>query len=93
MLAAMLVAANGSSGCASANDHAPQAPEGDAGVAGAPPPGGCGTDKGCPCEHPGDSVDCRAYRKSGGYVACSPGKRLCGADGRWGDCLGDQVAP
>ena len=90
---AIAVAAVGLSlGCAGAADHAPPSGDGDATVPGGPIGGGCGVETGCPCDHPGESIECRAYRKSGDYVACSPGTRLCGADGRWQECVGDLIA-
>lgn len=80
-------------GCAAADDHAP--PLVDDGGEETPHvtvTGGCGEETGCACNTPGQVIDCRAYRKSGDYVACSPGTRTCGTDGRWGECLGDQIA-
>ena len=90
--AALVGLAAALAGCAPADDHAPPTGDADGGIIGPPPSGGCGTDQGCPCDHPGESVECRAYRKSGDYVACSPGTRLCGADGRWQACVGDLTA-
>ena len=70
----------------------------------APPPAGsegalptsglptCGIEEGCPCPHPGDSVDCKVYRTSGSYVSCSVGQRVCSDEGRWGACTGGDQA-
>ena len=51
----------------------------------------CGTpNEGCPCDEPGDTVDCGEVKhRSGDYVSCSIGKRQC-IGGRWGACIGDQ---
>ena len=47
---------------------------------------------GCACATTGASVACgQIHRVSGDYVSCSPGFITCGADGVWGDCLGDRV--
>ena len=47
---------------------------------------------GCACEDAGASISCgQVHRVSGNYVSCSPGFITCGADGVWGDCLGDRV--
>lgn len=49
--------------------------------------------KGCACETPDEVVDCgQVERRSGDYVACSMGKRTCGADNTWGECVGDSVS-
>ena len=61
-----------------------------------PPPNvdPCDTpNKGCSCEKLDEVVDCgQVERRSGDYVSCSMGKRTCGADNTWGDCIGDSVA-
>jgi hypothetical protein len=78
-------------GCGAApDDHAPIGGPATIPSTGIPT---CGTEEGCPCEHAGDSVDCKVYRKSGDYVACSIGATVCGEDLKWGKCTGgDQVA-
>ncbi|MGC4066582.1 MAG: carboxypeptidase-like regulatory domain-containing protein [Polyangiaceae bacterium] len=44
---------------------------------------------GCPCEHPGDVIDCGEVKSQvDNYVTCMQGTRLCGADGKWGICEG-----
>jgi hypothetical protein len=81
-------------GCGAADDHPPPTGVGD--EAGVPVNGlpGCGTEAECPCDHAGDAVDCKVFRKSGDYVSCSIGQRVCGEDLKWGECTGgDQVAP
>jgi hypothetical protein len=80
-------------GCGAADDHPPTGTgtEAVAPTSGLP---GCGTEAGCPCERAGDATDCKVYRKSGDYVSCSIGQRVCGDGLKWGDCTGgDQVAP
>lgn len=76
-------------GCGS-DDHGAPPPAGDASAT-TPVGGGCGTETGCPCSTAGLSIECRALRKSGSYVACSIGTRVCGADLRWGECDGDKI--
>jgi|GEM_PF-565178 len=47
----------------------------------------------CPCASPGESVECgKVFRQSSDYISCSMGKRTCGADGKWGTCIGDTIA-
>jgi hypothetical protein len=44
---------------------------------------------GCSCAEPGEIVDCgKVIRRSGDYVSCEMGERSCGADFKWGDCVG-----
>jgi hypothetical protein len=85
-----LVASVLSSACGSADDHPPGAGGGSL------PPGGvpqCDNDTGCPCLNPGQTIECKVIRRSGDYVACSVGERVCGDDGKWGECVGgDQIA-
>ncbi|MEO6599496.1 MAG: hypothetical protein ABIQ16_06455, partial [Polyangiaceae bacterium] len=61
-----------------------------------PPPNvdACETpNNGCSCDRPDEVVDCgQVDRRSGDYVSCSIGKRTCGADDTWGDCVGDSIA-
>jgi hypothetical protein len=61
-----------------------------------PPPNvdPCATpNKGCGCETPDEVVDCgQVERRSGDYVSCTMGKRTCGADNTWGECIGDSIA-
>ena len=61
-----------------------------------PPPvvDACETpNKGCACETPDEVVDCgQVERRSGDYVSCTIGKRTCGTDNTWGDCVGDRIA-
>ena len=88
LLATMLFVA----ACGSGDDHNPTGGDGTL------PPGGLPTCSdnatGCPCSTPGQTTECKEFRKSGDYIACSIGTRTCGADGKWGDCQGtDQVAP
>ncbi len=46
---------------------------------------------GCPCNDPGQTVDCGSVvQQSGGYVTCSEGTRTCGVGG-WGECLGQFI--
>jgi hypothetical protein len=48
---------------------------------------------GCPCDKPGDSIDCgRVKRYAGDYVWCSTGMQTCEDDGTWGKCIGDETA-
>ncbi len=53
----------------------------------------CGTPSdGCACENDGEVVRCgEVVRRSGDYVACSEGKRLC-LNKVWGACVGDSIA-
>ena len=57
--------------------------------AGVPDP--CATpSSGCPCEDPGQVVKCgKVARRSEEYVSCSLGQRTCGADSKWGECIGE----
>lgn len=54
----------------------------------------CGTpNEGCPCDSPGEIVECGDVKhRSGDYVSCSIGERACTESGLWGACVGDQVA-
>ena len=76
--------------CGSADDHPPSTGGGTI------PPGGvpqCDNDTGCPCLNPGQTIECKVFRTSGDYVACSLGQRVCGDDHKWGECIGgDQIA-
>ena len=47
--------------------------------------------EGCACSVPGSMADCRKIRKSGDYISCSIGVTTCGADKRWGPCIGDGI--
>ena len=48
---------------------------------------------GCPCDEPGQTVECgRVRRVAGDYVWCATGKQTCAIDGEWGKCSGDEVA-
>jgi hypothetical protein len=50
-------------------------------------------EEGCPCDKPGDLIDCgRVKRTAGDYVWCSTGMQTCGDDGTWGKCIGDATA-
>jgi len=81
-------------GCGAADDHPPPTAAGEQAVAPTSGLPGCGTEAGCPCEKAGEVAECKVYRKSGDYVSCSIGQRLCGDDLKWGECTGgDQVAP
>jgi hypothetical protein len=78
------------SGCGGGNDHDPISGEGALPPSGVPQ---CDNETGCPCLNPGQAIECKVYRRSGDYVACSVGQRVCGEDGKWGACTGgDQVA-
>lgn len=82
--------------CASENAH-PAPVEGgigqdDSGTI----PNGCttGTEQGCPCGDAGAdaTAECMASRYgANGYKSCEPGTRACGADGKWGVCVGASV--
>ncbi len=81
-------------GCGNSPEHAAGINPGDAGAINPIPTGDlCETpNDGCPCETPGEAVDCgRVERTSGSYVSCSMGQRTC-TDGKWGTCIGDRVA-
>jgi hypothetical protein len=52
---------------------------------------GCGESEGCPCPNVGATAECKAFRKSGSYVACSNGMRTCESGGLWSKCVGDSV--
>jgi hypothetical protein len=48
--------------------------------------------EGCPCDVPGTLVDCGEIRdRTGDYVTCMQGVRLCGDEHTWGVCAGDLV--
>ena len=50
-------------------------------------------EEGCPCDYPGDAVECgRVKRVAGDYVWCSTGTQTCDQFGSWGKCTGDGVA-
>ncbi len=69
-------------------DQKPNALDGTGSVGTGP----CATpDMGCPCDTPGQVVECgKVYQRDGDYVTCSIGTRTCmGAE--WGECLGDRV--
>ncbi len=76
-------------GCGS-DDHGGVAPPGDASAI-TPGGGGCGTETGCLCSTAGLAIECRVIRKSGTYIACSIGTRICGDDLRWGECDADKI--
>ncbi len=53
----------------------------------------CGTpNDGCACGTPGQVVECgKVHSRQGDYVTCSMGTRECGADSKWGTCVGDTI--
>ena len=81
-------------GCSAGSDHGASIGLGDAGT-NKPPPAGdpCDTpNQGCGCDTPGESVGCgQVERVSGEYVSCSMGRRTCD-QGKWGACIGDNIA-
>jgi hypothetical protein len=70
----------------------PGDPGGSQGGPDASAAGLCATpNTGCPCNDPGQTVDCGSVvQQSGGYVTCSEGTRTCGVGG-WGECLGQFI--
>jgi hypothetical protein len=52
-------------------------------------PGACSTpQEGCPCDQPGQVVECGVTKKtSGDYVSCAMGERTCGDDDQWQGCV------
>jgi hypothetical protein len=47
--------------------------------------------EGCPCESPGQAVDCGKIKsQQGDYVTCSIGRSQCVA-GKWSSCEGDRI--
>ncbi len=83
------------SACAPANDH-PAALEGGIDPSdGGPIVDICNsspTEQGCPCADAGAPVVCQAERfGADAYKSCGPGTRSCGADGKWGACVGASV--
>jgi hypothetical protein len=79
---------------ACSNDERPPlsgAPRGD--ISSAVPGDACARpNAGCACETPGESVECGELQvRSGDYATCSIGVRLCGDEGRWGECVGNQT--
>lgn len=43
---------------------------------------------GCTCDTPRATSECKVYRRSGSYIACSTGTMTCGDDKKWGLCEG-----
>jgi hypothetical protein len=83
-------------GCSSADDQNPPmlaASDGPAMVAPSAPEA-CGNhEHGCPCDEPGEVVECgRVKRVAGDYVWCSTGTQTCDQYGSWGACTGDGIA-
>lgn len=66
----------------------------DDGTAGVPPGGACATpETGCPCT-PGTSVPCgKEVRKDNDFIYCYQGTRVCGPDGKYGECEEGAIVP
>lgn len=84
------------SACASTNDHPPLVEGGIGHDDGGPVVNPCaaGIEQGCPCGDAGvgATAECQADRYgANGYKSCEPGLRACGADGKWGVCVGASV--
>ena len=48
--------------------------------------------EGCPCDEPDETVECGTVKDVVGEQAvCTMGHSVCGADGRWGSCLGELI--
>lgn len=84
-----------SAGCSSAVDTSAPVASFDPTLMAAPTtPEVCANhEAGCPCDEPGQAVECgRVKRVAGDYVWCATGKQTCTIDGEWSKCSGDQVA-
>ena len=88
---ALVVLAALAVGCGGGDAHPPGASGGPHVAPYAPDDGSdCSAPSyGCPCNAPGTSTVCKAFRKSGDYIACSDGTRACGDDRKWQRCIGD----
>ncbi len=82
-------------GCSASDDpSAPMMGNSDVAAMATPAPAVCANhEQGCPCDAPGDLIDCgRVKRQAGDYVWCSTGMQTCSPDGVWGKCTGDAAA-
>ncbi|HEX7665175.1 MAG TPA: hypothetical protein VF407_11705, partial [Polyangiaceae bacterium] len=69
-------------------------PIGGGGTGGGGTGGSCATpSSGCACDSVGATNDCgHVVQQSGTYVTCSEGTMTCGADGKWGECIGEYTS-